>query len=77
MHCNGHCQMKKRLSEEDRQNQENPERRTENKSEPFVPGSIIAELSPVCITVSNEYYTPQKIGMPIHISYSVFHPPGA
>lgn len=77
MHCNGHCQMKKRLSEEDRQHQENPERRSDNKSEHFVPGIITAEISPVCITVANKYYPPQTIGTPIDLSYTVFHPPGA
>lgn len=77
MHCNGHCQMKKQLSEEERQHQENPERRADNKSEHFVPGIFIVELSPVCTTINNEYYSPQSIGSPLDLAYAVFHPPGA
>jgi hypothetical protein len=77
MHCNGHCQMKKKLSEEDKQNQENPERRVENKSEQFVPCTAIADIQPVCVTVFHDHHTPQTIGSPIDLSYTIFHPPGA
>lgn len=77
MHCNGHCQMKKKLREEDKQNQENPEHRAENKSEPFVPCIDIAAIQPACVTVVNSFHTPQTIGSPVDLSYTIFHPPGA
>ncbi|MFY8004320.1 MAG: hypothetical protein ACOVNR_05730, partial [Chitinophagaceae bacterium] len=33
MHCNGKCQMMKKLQQEEKKDQENPERKSENKSE--------------------------------------------
>ena len=76
MHCNGHCQMKKQLSEEEKRNQESPERRVENRSEHFIP-SLALELAAPVITISNDYYTPLTIGHPTSLSTSIFHPPGA
>ncbi len=75
MHCNGHCQ-KKQLSENDRQNQENPERAAENKSEHYIPAIVTADMNPIYVTVNNEYYTPVTLGIPIDLSYTIFHPPG-
>lgn len=77
MHCNGHCQMKKRLAEEDKKEQQNPERRIENKSEHFVATTLIAEIQPACMTISNQHYTPQTIGQPVGGTRNIFHPPGA
>jgi hypothetical protein len=33
MHCNGKCQMMKKLKEEEKKDQQNPERKSENKNE--------------------------------------------
>lgn len=33
MHCNGKCQMMKKLQQEEKKDQENPERKAENKNE--------------------------------------------
>lgn len=33
MHCNGKCQMMKKLKQEEKKDEQNPERKTENKNE--------------------------------------------
>ena len=35
MHCNGKCQMMKKLEQEEQKDQDNPERKSENKNEIF------------------------------------------
>ncbi|OMP79266.1 hypothetical protein BW716_10430 [[Flexibacter] sp. ATCC 35208] len=69
--------MRKQLNEEEKRNQENPERRAENKSEHFIPGLATITLASPVITISKAYYTPLIIGYPISGSTSIFHPPGA
>lgn len=36
MHCNGRCQMMKKLKQEDKKDQQNPDRKSDNKDEVVV-----------------------------------------
>jgi hypothetical protein len=54
MHCNGKCQMMKKLQQEEKKDQENPDRKAENKNEivlssksfaPYLPVLSILEIS--------------------------------
>ncbi|HVI43958.1 MAG TPA: hypothetical protein VM802_03795 [Chitinophaga sp.] len=78
MHCNGKCHLRSRLNEEDRKNQENPERKTDNRSEIFYAAWLERTLpKPACIAVSKDYPLTYTIGNPIDQPSTVFHPPAA
>ncbi len=78
LHCNGHCQLTKKLAEEQKKDQESPLRKADNKSEIFYP-HIKADhsLAAVCITLANDRHIPSSIGSPVDQPTSVFHPPAA
>lgn len=77
MQCNGKCHLKKQLTAEERKEQENPERRTDNKSEIFYANAdLINNITPTVSTVSIHYYNPASIGTPIDRVSTIFHPPG-
>lgn len=77
MHCNGKCQMMKKLKQEEKQDQQNPERKSEVKVEVLSSKSFyhsnIAAVSLVTVKA-----TPvEKNDAVTDISYSFFHPPQA
>ena len=77
MHCNGKCQMMKKLKQEEKQDQQNPERKSENKTEVLSSKSFycsaIAAISTFAVKA-----TPVEKNYPVtDISYSFFHPPQA
>lgn len=76
MHCNGKCHLAKKLKEEERKEQENPERKIENKAELFCE-PITANTLPQTIVALPDilYPSPQSIGCPVDQPSSVFHPP--
>lgn len=79
MHCNGKCQMMKKLREQEKKDQENNERKTENKIEVTLSSkSFFASVSSqqtdpapsqVFFNRSNEHT--------IDRSFDIFHPPQA
>ncbi|MET6996476.1 hypothetical protein [Chitinophaga defluvii] len=75
MHCNGKCSLKKKLNEEDRKNQENPERKAENRSEIFYPLITENRTVPQPETINTIYTHPDCIGTPIDQPAVIFHPP--
>lgn len=78
MHCNGHCQLSKKLNEESKKNQESPERRTDNRSEIFYAALFQKDLlTPLFTIVAKNYLHPDCIGSPIDQATAVFHPPTA
>src|SRR5687768_4805973 len=75
LHCKGKCQMMKKLQQEEKKDQSNPERKMENKNE------VIAERSFYTALVCNaeviiSQYPSFNIGTPIDMSGDFFHPPG-
>jgi hypothetical protein len=75
MHCNGKCQMMKKLREQEKKDSEMPGRRSTDdetiSSKSFF--TSIHYFSPAAKTVYNFFIAYRLINMP----RSVFHPPGA
>jgi hypothetical protein len=75
MRCNGKCQMMKKLQEEEKKDQENPERKNENK--------IVLSTKSFFATISRSYkpriakklYPQIANNYAYRPAYSVFHPP--
>jgi len=75
MHCNGKCQMMKKLEQQEKKDQQNSERKAENKSE-----LIFAFHS--CTPTNNLIYKEVSRQYPVlpcekerKISCPIFHPP--
>ncbi|HUZ59524.1 MAG TPA: hypothetical protein VMU83_12155 [Hanamia sp.] len=75
MHCNGKCQMIKRIKTEEKRDQDNPERRNKNEitlsARSFFP-SIIAPVSEPTVIPKTPLYSGDNI---IDRSLDIFHPP--
>jgi hypothetical protein len=75
MHCNGKCQMMKKLKEEEKKERQNPERKSENKNQTISSRSFFATLSlhtPAFLPAGTSQYAPTH---PIDRAYAIFHPP--
>ena len=80
MHCNGHCQMMKKLQQQEKQDQGNPERRDDGRNE-VVTLSSKSFFAGSSFTI---FFTKQPkklplliVGDPIDRAGSIFHPPAA
>ena len=74
LHCNGKCQMMKKIKEEGKKEQENQERKTDNKITVLSSRSFFATI----IAVNIQYKITYPVtGCPaaVHRSSAVFHPP--
>jgi hypothetical protein len=75
LHCKGKCQMMKKLKEEEKKDQQNPERKTENKDQVVSSKSYFVFLTLKSadgeknISVFKESYTPTGT------TADIFHPP--
>lgn len=76
MHCNGKCQMMKRLKQEQKDEQENQERAVDNKNEVvfFSPFSF-SLAQPVIDLNPAEKSTLQSYGPSLILCVDIFHPP--
>jgi hypothetical protein len=78
LHCNGKCQMIKKLKQEQKQDEANPERKLENKNESISFHSYLnIEFSAI-----QQLYVKIPFGLlnsvqPVNRSYAIFHPPCA
>ena len=77
MHCNGKCQMMKKLQQEEKQDQQNSERKSENKVDVLSSKSFFYSTATIfsaivfkAVPVENDYPLTA-------IAYSFFHPPQA
>jgi len=79
MHCNGKCQMLKKLQEEQKKDQENPERRSENKNEITLSSKSFAPMLPAvcCLEVKSKNNFHDSNAKPVDHSFDIFHPPQA
>ena len=77
MHCNGKCQLMKKMQEEEEENQQLPERKFENKMEVLSSKSFFNN-SPTLfsVTVPKAIAIEKKVLIK-DISYAFFHPPQA
>ena len=74
MHCNGKCQMMKKLQEEEKKDQQMPERKFENKADLFFSQLVFYKIDPLIVD-SFKAITFDKNYPLTGISFSFFHPP--
>lgn len=75
MHCNGHCQLCKRLAREDGQDKSNPDSRPDHSSEVlFCQEFPVTSPAPGGITATRAYPLSSS-GSPVDRSSAFFHPP--
>lgn len=79
MHCNGKCQMMKKLQQEEKKDQENPERKAENKNEIILSTKSFFANVPTqyLIDSKSKKLLPSSDGKSIDRSFDIFHPPQA
>jgi len=79
MHCNGKCQMMKKLKQEEKKDAENPERKPENKNEIQLSSKSYFAATQTPVTVLFRSYTIvlNSDGHSIDRSFDIFHPPRA
>ena len=75
MHCNGKCQMMKKLEQEEKNDQENLERKAANKNEippanDFCKTNFLQEEAATCHTVASI-----PVQKPVDRSYTLLRPP--
>ncbi len=77
MHCNGKCQMMKKLKQEENKDEQNPERKSENKNECVLSSKSFFPVVTFAASCENKIKFPilpsgKEIKM---MPPSVFHPP--
>lgn len=77
MHCNGKCQLMKKLQQEEKKDQENPERKTEIKNEIVLFTESFFETIPDSYTIIRNSKKSLLISgkRPVDRSIDIFHPP--
>ncbi len=75
MHCNGKCQMMKKLKEEEKKEQQNNERKS-SPDEVLSSKSFFATIHTSKQTTVTEFFS-HNSGTPIDRATPFFHPPGA
>ena len=75
LHCNGKCQMMKKLKQEEKKDAQNPERRNSGRDEVLSSKSHFASLYFLYTSFSIDYshYLPFAT---VDIAKDIFHPPG-
>lgn len=75
LHCNGKCQMMKKLKEAEKKEQDNAERKYENKEQVLSSKSFYATVTPrIVVQPSHDYYIANE-GEAVEMPRSFFHPP--
>ena len=76
MHCNGQCQMMKKIQEQERKDQENSQQNVESKTPVLYAASCFATLE-FNFHEINVFYNVEVSTAITGIPHSVFHPPTA
>ncbi len=76
LHCNGRCQMMKKLKQEEKKDAQNPERRSNSKDEVLSSKSHFASVHSIKIITPVQYFDHQP-SFAIGRTHDIFHPPGA
>lgn len=73
LHCNGECQLMKKLRQEEKKDQSNPNRKQENNNEVYPFRSFVEYvfIAPVLGRVTSI----ENCSKPVDRSISIFHPP--
>lgn len=76
LHCNGRCQMMKKLKQEENKDKQNSERRSDNKDEVYFAKTISSHLSIISLQPSLTFFIRNNNAVK-DIAADFFHPPGA
>ena len=76
MHCNGKCQMMKKLQQEEQQEKQDTERKADNKSETLSSKSFFVMPSPATGSEIKRTFAPFAAHKPVDMADDLFHPPG-
>jgi len=74
LHCNGKCQMMKKMQQEEKKDQQGPGRRYENKNEVLSSRSFFCMINKNAVLPHFIYFI-KNSGPAIDLAISVFHPP--
>jgi len=75
MHCNGKCQLQKKLNEENNKDKQNTERKNEVGNEVISSKSFFASVeTPFKFAIRHKYFN-VNMGMPVDQSFRFFRPP--
>ncbi len=76
LHCNGKCHLAKKMSEEDRRDQERPDRKMDNSNEVFYTAANEPDfLKPSFTSITHAWLYPYSIGIATDRPSDVFRPP--
>lgn len=76
LHCNGKCHLAKKMSEEDRRDQQNPDRKMDSSHELLYTGTDEQDiLIPFFTSITPDWLHPYSIGTPTGQPSAVFRPP--
>jgi len=73
--CNGKCQLVKQIQEEEKQSQETPLRKTDNRNEIFSSRSYPPRCTITALFKSITHNSCYPSGNAVGIAISIFHPP--
>lgn len=76
MHCNGQCQLMKKLKKEEKKDQENPDRKSENKQEVLLSSKSFFPFIQIYTVVENKpLYPLYNTGHATDMPRSILRPP--
>lgn len=73
LHCNGKCQLAKKLKQQEKKDQQNPERKLENKNEVIFYSNFTNNFP--FLSIARHCYFHYSEDDIIDFSFPVFHPP--
>ena len=74
--CEGKCQVTKKMKDENKKEQQNPERKANSHNEPISSKSFYCSLPCESLTIVHPYFTTYKFFLPKDLQSEIFHPPG-
>lgn len=78
MHCNGKCQMMKKIKQEEKKDEQSPDRKAQSKNEiPLSSNSFFTTITSTPTQKADKFFTTIQGSKEIKMPHSVFHPPTA
>ncbi len=77
MHCNGQCQLSKKVDAENNKDQTNPERKSDSKMEVLSAKNFFSNIQFFSTPLSPPKYQQADSGNPVKHASNIFHPPCA
>ncbi len=77
MHCNGKCQLEKKINTTDNNDKQSPERKIDTQNEVLSSKTFFTSVEILSKPLSKEKYITINTGVPVDRSSGFFHPPKA